>query len=112
MGRLFSIFCEATGDFPEPTNPRNSNVSKILPVTTFRTIDLEGKKNSDSLFSRFCEEPSVFFGYPKEAAAVAQLPRTGKARLQSGREVATDFGVAQRFQRCGECRQIGDGFGR
>jgi len=32
---------------------RNSNVSKILPVTTLRTIDLAGKKISDPLFSRF-----------------------------------------------------------
>jgi hypothetical protein len=40
---------------------RNSNVLKILPVTTLRTIDLEGKKNSDRLFSRFCGKLSVFF---------------------------------------------------
>jgi hypothetical protein len=39
---------------------RNSNVFNILPVTTLRTIDLEGKKNSDSLFSRFCGKSSVF----------------------------------------------------
>jgi hypothetical protein len=38
----------------------NLNVLRILPVTTFRTIDLEGKKNSDPLFSRFCAEESVF----------------------------------------------------
>jgi hypothetical protein len=31
----------------------NSNVSKILPVTTFRTIDLGGRKISGPLFSRF-----------------------------------------------------------
>jgi hypothetical protein len=41
--------------------PRNSNVLKILPVTTIRTIDLGGKKISDRLFSRFCAEQSVFF---------------------------------------------------
>ncbi len=39
---------------------RNFNVSKILPLTTFRTIDLGGKKNSDPLFSRFCRETRVF----------------------------------------------------
>jgi hypothetical protein len=39
----------------------NSNVFKILPVTTLRTIDLGGKKNSDPLFSRFCGKLSVFF---------------------------------------------------
>jgi hypothetical protein len=31
-----------------------------LPVTTLRTIDLEGKKNSDLLFSRFCGEREIF----------------------------------------------------
>jgi hypothetical protein len=31
----------------------NSNVSNILPLTTFRTIDLEGNKNSSPLFSIF-----------------------------------------------------------
>ena len=31
----------------------NSHVSNILPVTTLRTIDLEGQKNSDPLFSIF-----------------------------------------------------------
>ena len=38
----------------------NSHVSKILPVTTLRTIDLAGKKNSSLLFSRFCAEMRVF----------------------------------------------------
>jgi len=33
----------------------------ILPVTTLRTIDLAGKKNSDPLFSGFCGKLSVFF---------------------------------------------------
>jgi hypothetical protein len=55
----------------EPANPRegegysgnrvNSNVSKILPLTTFRTIDLGDKKISGRLFSRFCAEARVFF---------------------------------------------------
>ncbi len=39
----------------------NSNVLNILPVTTLRTIDLEGEKNSSPLFSRFCTEQRVFF---------------------------------------------------
>jgi hypothetical protein len=39
----------------------NFPVLKNLPVTTLRTIDLAGKKNSDGLFSRFCEEMRVFF---------------------------------------------------
>src|ERR1700680_15204 len=47
--------CRAAGE------RRNSNVWNILPVTTLRTIDLEGKKNSDPLFSRFCGKLSVFF---------------------------------------------------
>jgi len=40
---------------------RNSNVSKILPLTTFRTIDLGGGKISGRLFSRFCAKMRVFF---------------------------------------------------
>ena len=39
----------------------NFNVSKILPVTTLRTIDLGGKKNPGPLFSIFCAKESVFF---------------------------------------------------
>jgi hypothetical protein len=39
----------------------NSNVSKILPLTTLRTIDLRGRKNPGSLFSRFCGNLRVFF---------------------------------------------------
>ena len=38
----------------------NSNVSKILPLTTLRTIDLGGKKNSGPLFSRSCRKMRVF----------------------------------------------------
>jgi len=41
--------------------PNNSSVLNILPVTTFRTIDLEGKEISDPSFSRFCAKESVFF---------------------------------------------------
>jgi hypothetical protein len=40
---------------------RNSNVSKILPVTTLRTIDLGGKKISSRLFSIFWTKMRVFF---------------------------------------------------
>jgi hypothetical protein len=43
------------------SNRYKSNVLNILPVTIFRTIDLAGKKNPASLFSRFCVEESVFF---------------------------------------------------
>jgi hypothetical protein len=39
----------------------NSNVSKILPLTTFRTIDLGGGRISGPLFSRFCAKRRVFF---------------------------------------------------
>ena len=39
----------------------NPNVSRILPLTTLRTIDLAGRKISGSLFSRFCAEMRVFF---------------------------------------------------
>jgi hypothetical protein len=39
----------------------NSHVSKILPLTTFKTIDLGGRKISGRLFSGFCAESSVFF---------------------------------------------------
>jgi hypothetical protein len=47
---------------PRASTPHhNSNVLNILPVTTLRTIDLEGKKNSGPLFSRFCGKLSVFF---------------------------------------------------
>jgi hypothetical protein len=44
-----------------PVAAPNSNVSKILPLTTLRTIDLRGKKNSGPLFSRFCAKTRVFF---------------------------------------------------
>ena len=42
------------------THGCNYNVFYILPVTTFRTIDLGGKKNPDPLFSIFCAEMSDF----------------------------------------------------
>ena len=40
---------------------RNSNVPKILPVTTLRTIDLGGKKNPGPLFSIFWRRNESFF---------------------------------------------------
>ena len=39
----------------------NPNVSKILPLTIFRTIDLGGRKISGPLFSRFWAKTRVFF---------------------------------------------------
>ena len=39
-----------------PRNHDNSNVSKILPLTTFKTIDLGGRKITDPLFS--CSYPA------------------------------------------------------
>jgi hypothetical protein len=39
----------------------NSNVLNILPISTLRIIDLEGKKNSSPLFSRFCSKTQRFF---------------------------------------------------
>src|SRR5580704_17308440 len=39
----------------------NPNVLNILPLTTLRTIDLEGTKNSDPLFSIFWVETRDFF---------------------------------------------------
>jgi len=41
-------------------HPANSNVSKILSLTTLRTIDLAGNKNPGPLFSRFCAKMRVF----------------------------------------------------
>jgi len=43
------------------TGHHNPNVLNILLLTTLRTIDLEGKKNSDPLFSGFCAEERDFF---------------------------------------------------
>src|ERR1700733_6922162 len=40
---------------------RNSNVSKILPLTTLRTIDLGGRKLAGPLFSIFCAKTACFF---------------------------------------------------
>jgi|HubBroStandDraft_6_1064221.scaffolds.fasta_scaffold349175_2 hypothetical protein len=42
--------CEFHNGIAQTLTRSNSHVSKILPVTTFRTIDLGGKKNPDRLF--------------------------------------------------------------
>src|ERR1700685_3839972 len=47
--------------FKTEPRPDNSHVSNILPLTTFRTIDLGGKKNFDPLVSIFWEKTRVFF---------------------------------------------------
>ena len=51
---------------------RNSNVSKILPLTTFRTIDLGGGKISGPLFSRFWAETRVFLSWDRRLSAPFQ----------------------------------------
>jgi hypothetical protein len=53
--------CGSKTDPQAVTPGDNSHVSNILPLTTFRTIDLGGKEFSDPLFSRFCAEMRVFF---------------------------------------------------
>jgi hypothetical protein len=42
--------CKFHNGIAQTLTRSNSHVSKILPVTTFRTIDLGGKKNFDRLF--------------------------------------------------------------
>jgi hypothetical protein len=54
----------------------------ILPLTTLRTIDLGGKKNSGPLFSIFCEKLRVFF----EGIVAPKLVQTLKAMLERIRE--------------------------
>src|ERR1700685_187857 len=60
--------------------PRNSNVSKILPLTTFRTIDLGGRKNSGHLFSIFCGKTRVFLEVNPAPECVHRKSGTGCAR--------------------------------
>jgi hypothetical protein len=68
---------------------RNYNVFYILSVTTLRTIDLEGKKNSNPLFSRFYAGMSVFFeGNP--------APECVHDNQNLGRRPRRDFGPVQR----------------
>jgi hypothetical protein len=61
-----------------PKNHDNSNVSNILPLTTFRNIDLGGNRNRGRLFSRFYEETKIFFeaDAAPEAAASQQSLRS------------------------------------
>jgi hypothetical protein len=67
----------------------NSNVWNILPLTTFRTIDLAGKKNSNPLFSRFCAETRVFFEV-NYALKFVQMAWTGEgAHLSTSKGKAT-----------------------
>jgi hypothetical protein len=54
----------------------NSNVSKILPLTTFRTIDLAGRKISGPLFSRFWAETRVFLSLTAGSQPRSDLRRT------------------------------------
>jgi len=69
----------------------NFHVLNILPVTTFRTIDLEGKKNSGPLFSRFCGEESSFFcTYKCDVSARSSLG--GASRLSAGQGQENDDG--------------------
>ena len=47
---------------PQPIEThRNPNVSKILPLTALRIIDLGGRKISGRLFSIFWAESKAFF---------------------------------------------------
>jgi hypothetical protein len=64
----------------------NSNVSKILPLTTFRTIDLAGGEISGRLFSRFCAKMRVFFEgfFAPEYVQPEQAPeRQGDGSLEA-----------------------------
>ncbi len=76
---------------------RNPNVSNILPLTTFRTIDLAGRKNPDRLFSRFWAELRVFF----EVNAAPEYVQTrvttrpfARLFLRSDQLAVLDFDVA------------------
>jgi hypothetical protein len=66
-GELENLRCRRSsirGSKKEPQVARyhhNSNVSKILPLTTLRTIDLGGRRISGPLFSGFCAELRDFF---------------------------------------------------
>jgi hypothetical protein len=55
------VFLRCRNGIASRSDHDNSNVSKILPLTTLRTIDLEGKKISGPLFSIFCAKMRVFF---------------------------------------------------
>jgi hypothetical protein len=75
--------CRSKAELQAAAEPRNSNVSNILSVTTLRTIDLAGKENPGLLFSRFCVERKIFFN-PKLHHDYCKLgghsPRSRKAR--------------------------------
>jgi hypothetical protein len=73
--------------FSRAERPRNPNVSKILPLTTLRTIDLGGKKNSGPLFSRFCAKTECFFGGIYAPQSVHQITTDGAEALRAPSEV-------------------------
>ena len=61
----------------------NFHAFNILPVTTFGTIDLGGKKKSGPLFSRFCAKESSFFcTYKCDVSGRSSLG--GASRLSTG----------------------------
>jgi len=64
---------------------RNSNVCNILPITTLRTIDLQGTKNPDRLFSRFCRERECFFEVFSAPVMVHTTCFSSVAMLRPGR---------------------------
>ena len=65
----------------------NFHVLNILPVTTFRTIDLEGKKSSGPLFSRFCAKESSFF---------CTYKRDGQRKVEPRPHVQIEHGAGSR----------------
>jgi hypothetical protein len=72
-----------------PRNQDNSNVSKILPLTTFRTIDLGGRKISGPLFSRFCAKRRVFLEVFSAPEYVQALRASGfkDAQIRGGKKL-------------------------
>src|ERR1700719_3926106 len=65
----------------------NSNVSNILPLTTFKTIDLGGKKISGPLFSGFWTETRDFLEgkiAPKIGQLKAQVYRPLLYQIEPG----------------------------
>ena len=73
----------------------NLNVSNILPLTTFRTIDLGGRKNPSSLFSRFCAELRVFFE-EFSAREIVQQQAYLSGPTAGGLALADDFSISAR----------------
>ncbi len=84
FGSFVFYILRGNRSFSGANKPRNSNVSKILPVTTFRTINLGGKKNSSPLFSTFCEEQRVFFEGPTRSYSVRRADLDGGQEWDGG----------------------------